>query len=181
MFTCPWFKVEMHSLEKSVIPYHSHSFPSLFLQRSLKQSHIFKNDPQEIAQKPLTQMRGSKISLSHCGAKPPLGRAWVSIISYYFPSFSPVTSSGYSNTIFGGMNIHVHPSCWCSTGVSSLGDPPDPWDDVRLDELSKSMDGRLLELEKSSRAAVPWFVGMVGLGLGGPWWSWCTHCWCLMI
>ena len=51
------------------------------------------------------------------------------------------------------------------TRVSSLGDPPDPWDDVRLDELSKSMDGRLLELEKSSRAAVPWFVGMVGLGL----------------
>ena len=77
IFTCPWFKAEMHSLEKSVIPYHSHSFPSLLLQRSLKQSHIFKNDPQEIAQKPLTQMRGSKISLSHCGAKPTLGRACV--------------------------------------------------------------------------------------------------------
>ena len=38
--------------------------------------------------------------------------------------------------------------------------PPDPWlDDVRLDELSKSMDVRLLELEKSSRAAVPWHEG----------------------
>lgn len=180
MFTCPWFKVEMHSLEKSVIPY------SIILIHS----HLcFSRGPWSKVTSSRTTLKKLRRSLWLSGVQRFRFRTvgqhhlWLELSvndfilfpQWFNPSFSPVTSSGYdhSNTIFGGMKggwtsmsipVDVHQGSLCLLWLDFSA----PSDDVRLDELSKSMDGRLLELEKSRRAAVPW-LGWIGIGIGIRW------------